>query len=130
MNDINDIKDPDPSPPPNDIKDPDPSPPPPEKPSVKQEAGLDNEEDEEDDASIWSGPSWWSWGPSVISSDQEEWAQEVWHVPEVYGPGYNGGGPPGRDSNYDILDADYDILEDRMSQGDYDILVGYYKNNE
>ena len=118
--------------------DPDPSPPPPEKHSVPQEeTGLADAVEgkpeatdgaclrlggNEEDASIWSGPSWWSWGTaSVVSS--HDWAQDV---PDVY---------PLREDvpEVDLLewaDDDYDILEDWMSQRDYIILVASYDNGK
>ena len=102
-------------------------PPPPETPSSVPQTGLANAvgDEVEDASSIWSGPSWWSWGPSVVSS--HDYAQDV---PDVY-PRHEDlydGGYELRD--YELRDDDYDILEDRMSQGDYVILVASYNVNE
>ena len=124
--DLGDPLDPDP--------DPDPCPShehPPPTHQDPQENGLHNadqvkHEDEqeancmdEEDSSVWSGPSWWTGGPSVASD--HDYALDVWHIPEVYGLGYNGGTTP-------PLDVDFDIREDGMSQADYDTLVSSYRN--
>ena len=86
---------------------------------VKQEDEEGKNCMDEEDSSVWSGPSWWSWGPSEVSD--HDYARDVWHIPEVYGLGYNGGTTPPRD-------VDYDIREDGMSQADYDALVSSYRN--
>ena len=56
----------------------------------------DEEEEilEEDEASIWSGPSWWSWGPNLESS--KNWSRFVQDPSNQFGQDlYGDYYPPG-----------------------------------
>ena len=65
-----------------------PSPTEDEELTVGSYAGDGDMTDQDD--SIWSGPSWWSWGLPSVESSHCRW---VWHTPEVPRSDYDGALP-------------------------------------